>query len=474
MYRTPVSLMLTLTLFVGGLIAAPATAGDVDATIRSILRKPGVNPATSGIVVLDVETGEEVFSHNPTMKLTPASVMKIFTSAAALHYLSPEYRFKTEVHTTGPIDGDGVLKGDLVVKAGGDGSMVPEQLYLLARRISERGLRTMTGRLIVDTSRHETKARPDGWPENQFHRAYSAPQSAASYRYNSVSVIIDGVGAIGSRPRITLDPPVGYFDLRNEAKVSSRKGDRLGLSVLQDGDREIVHLTGTIGRGHQATHLRSVHDPARYFGHALLDLLEKEGVTVNRDIVIGPAPEETTWLTSHASEPLSKIVRILNLYSNNVLAETLLREIGAEVYGTPGTLENGIKAVAKFLEEEGLPVEQITQVDGSGLSHGNDVSARVTVGLLQAMHERFDIGPEFMNSLAVSGAEGTLRRRFESQQYRQIRGKTGTVRGAITLAGYLRTESERTLAYAIYLNGVSQTWNAREATDEICIALCAL
>ncbi|NBT58747.1 D-alanyl-D-alanine carboxypeptidase/D-alanyl-D-alanine-endopeptidase, partial [bacterium] len=153
------------------------------------------------------------------------------------------------------------------------------------------------------------------------------------------------------------------------------------------------------------------------------------------------------------SQPLWQIVWGLNKFSNNFVADQLMKKIGAEMWGPPGTLQKGLATVQDVLEDIGISKNAYTIADGSGLTRSTQVTPRQILRVLVSAHRDFGIYPEFLSSLGVSGEDGTLRNRLPtSAGMNVLRGKTGSLDGVASLAGYVPSKDGELLAFAILLN----------------------
>ena len=182
-----------------------------------------------------------------------------------------------------------------------------------------------------------------------------------------------------------------------------------------------------------------------------------------------PTSSEQSWnlLAEHQSPPLIRALEIINKRSQNLHAEMLLRTLGAEFKGA-GTNEAGLQVVKEFLVEAGIDSEKIRLNDGCGLSRENLITPRFQTSLLQFLSKRsyFDL---FLNTLAISGTDGTLRNRLSATEVRgSIHAKTGTLNGVTTLSGYMTTKSGRNLVFSIFANRVNATARVKRTIDEIC------
>ena len=202
-----------------------------------------------------------------------------------------------------------------------------------------------------------------------------------------------------------------------------------------------------------ATVYKPVYDPSRYAGEVLVSLLEMRGVRVKGRVRIGNKPRGVVPVASHYSQPLAAIVSTLNKYSNNFIAEMILKTLGAEIQGEPGTWAKGCDTVGAFLSEIGIPRDGFVMGNGSGLNDINRLTPQQVTLVLQKMYERFELRPEFVASLAVAGVSGTITRRFDDEPAEaRLRAKTGSLRGVSALSGYVITRDNQMLAFSVMMN----------------------
>ena len=181
--------------------------------------------------------------------------------------------------------------------------------------------------------------------------------------------------------------------------------------------------------------------------------MKHEGVELKGRLRKGRVPASAEVLAHHYSEPLGILVRYMNKLSSNFIAEQLLKTLGAEVFGTPGTTEKGLRVLRDYLAREELPWESSLLFNGSGLSDHTRVSAHQLTTLLCHVWHDFRVRADFVASLPIAGVDGTMRRRMRATPAAgSLRAKTGSVKGVFGFSGYLRTEAGETVAFAFLVN----------------------
>jgi D-alanyl-D-alanine carboxypeptidase/D-alanyl-D-alanine-endopeptidase (penicillin-binding protein 4) len=451
-----------------------ASAKELSAALHAIIAASPIDTSRAGIFVADVETGQPVFARDPDALLNPASNVKLVTTAAALARLGPDFRFDTELYVDATAGSESART--LYVKGKGDPSLVTERLWAIAGDLYHLGLRRV-GDVVVDDTYFDGEHQGPGFDQETGDKSYLAPAGAASLNWNTVAVNVGPGDRRGGKARVELEPASDLFDLDVRATTVAPGGRRrLVVSSVAAGSRQRIIVDGRIPQGTRLqTVWRRIDDPSLYLGHTLRRLLELRGVKFAGRVRSGVVPGTARLLHVAQSESLGEIVRRLNKTSNNFVAEQLLKTLGAQVKGVPGTWPKGVEAVDGFLAEVGIPRGSYVMKNGSGLNDTNRFSARQLVTLLRAMWGRFPLHAEYLASLPVAGRDGTIRWRMEGTEAEgRLRAKTGTLENATTLSGYVETAGHRVLAFAILVNDFpGRTSPVTRSIDAIGAALAA-
>ncbi len=437
--------------------------------IEKILASPPLKKSRMGIHIVSVTDGQEVFAHKAELLLIPASNMKILTSAAALAKLGPDYNFRTKVYTDNTIE-KGKLTGNLYIKGFGDPFLVWEETVKIARYIHGLGLRQVTGNLVVDDSFFDNKRYGNGWKKEQTAYWYNAPLGALSVNFNTVEVNIAPGRVKGEPLHVWLNPATDFFNLTNKG-ITSRRTRNPQLSYRRCKGKPTLTIKGHLPAGNPPqTFYRCVDDPLMYAAAVFKDLLELWGVRISGPIQVGKVPFGAKELYLHKSKPLSLIIQGLNKFSNNFTAEQVLKTMGAEIKGEPGTAEKGLAVIGDFLKSLGIENNSIKLIDGSGLSRENRLTAHTLTKILVAVHNNFKWQPEFMASLPSAGIDGTLKKRMKGNgSSRNVRAKTGRLQKVAALSGYLNTKDNETLAFSMIMNDFEVSVEQVQALqDKIC------
>ncbi|HXH28228.1 MAG TPA: D-alanyl-D-alanine carboxypeptidase/D-alanyl-D-alanine-endopeptidase, partial [Candidatus Polarisedimenticolia bacterium] len=361
---------------------AAVPASPLAARLAPLLKSPALNPDETGLVLMTLPAGRTVFARNPDRLLRPASTLKIITSAAALALLKPEYVFETRLLADAPIDPSGAIAGNLYLQGSGDPALVGESFWLMARRLAAMGLRRVEGELVADDSYFDGVRRPPGWRSADVDSWFNAPVSALSCNFNVVTVRVDPSPFLGTRPDVTLEPIASYFQVLNRATTTTGP-TTLSVTRLYQDERNTLVIGGTIRRGGPPIVAnRAVEEPALYALHAFQEIARSEGISILGELVSGTTPDTARELHRHDSKPLSVLVHDMNKNSNNFMAEALVKTLGAQFVGMPGTTANGIEVMRTYLAGIGVNPEEAQLYDGSGLSDQDRVTARLLTQLL--------------------------------------------------------------------------------------------
>lgn len=449
-----------------------APSASLEEVLAPIVSDRTFTRSDAAIQVVNLRTGEEVFARDADRGLIPASTMKVLTAATALRTLGPSYRFKTEIWSDGRIDAAGVLRGNLYIKGGADPTLVVEKLWKLIFDLKAEGLTRIDGDVIYDEDFFGPDHHLVGWdkPEDIARGpSYYPPIGALSLNFNTAALLVGPGAEIGGPARVLLETPAGEVVVVDNQATTSGRGSRarIGIEREVEGGTTTFTVTGSTPSGNGVDRIyRTIDDPAAHFRGAFEEMLAVHGVAVSGSHHMGSTPADgANKLLTLRSPPLAAVLMDMNKLSNNFIAETVLRTVGAETYGSPGTTESGVQAVHDYLVSLGIPEEEFTLVNGSGLSRSTRIAPSHLTAVLVDMAADRRVGAEFQSSLAIAGQDGTLWRRLRDEPGR-LRGKTGTIDGIHCLAGYVEAADGERYAFAFLVNDVSGgIWQVRELHD---------
>jgi D-alanyl-D-alanine carboxypeptidase/D-alanyl-D-alanine-endopeptidase (penicillin-binding protein 4) len=456
----------------------PADAGQrrdwLRARFDELFALPALANAKLSVLVTEPDTGKVVYARAEKTGLNAASNVKIVTSAAALGLLGPEYRWKTAVY--GPakagarwLNPGGELPGDLYLRGSGDPTLSTRDLNELAAELAALGLRKVHGALVVDATFFEGGNIGPAYDQKGESAAFRAPSSAASLNSNAVLITVTPAAAAGGPARIVLDPPSPYFTLAGRV-VTATRGPAVPLVETSDAGngQTRITLSGRIRLGAEPRYfLRRVVHPERFLAATFQQILLKRGIAFGKPLRLEAIPAEG-WraLATHDSPPLAVVIQDLNKRSNNFAAEQVIRTLGAEVVSRPGTWDKGLEAVARYLESVGVPRGGYRMTNGAGLYDSNRFSAEQITAVLRGAMRDFRIAGEFLASLAVAGADGTLGHRMAgTMAERYVRAKTGTLANVSCLSGIAGAPGQKPVVFSMLMNDVANPLEARAIQD---------
>lgn len=449
--------------------------------IETILGASDVTGGKVGIYAVDANSGAVLYQQGIDIVMNPASNTKLVTAAAILDKFGPSHTFRTELWAPEKSANrdrfpDGKLQGPLYLRSDGDPFLLLSDFLELAHQLQSLGVTQVVGDLVVDESRFAGEHLPPAFEQKAEDAAYRAAVGAVSVNFNAISVKVLPGATPGEPPVYLLQPPNDAIEVVNRARTveGARRAIELKSETLPN-QRTRLTLTGTIGVDARAfqTPRKRIDNPPQFAGSAFQEALKSLGIDLTGKVVVGPTPASARALLSHESRPISYSVNGMNKWSNNFIAEMLLRAMsgGADEASTWAASQ---AAVMAFMQQTGIDLKGFVYKNGSGLYDANRMSARQVVELLRYMHTH-RWGPEFKASLAISGVDGTMLRRLDSPATRgKLRAKTGSLNEVTALSGYARTDSGREVIFSIIFNDPpALAWRYRPVQDRLAEAIQA-
>jgi D-alanyl-D-alanine carboxypeptidase/D-alanyl-D-alanine-endopeptidase (penicillin-binding protein 4) len=405
----------------------------VDINVNTMMTDPVLKNATWGFVVYDPKTKKVISSYNENTPLVPASTTKLLTTETALNLLGENYRWMTQLEYSGNIDENGVLNGNLYVVGSGDPSMGTNKAGAWSYKdiisdfiggLSREGIKKVNGDIIIQTAlfKGNIARLPENvvWLENN---NYYLP--------------------VGTTREIN---PANEKLIVKKGNSSSEKK----YFYVSPYMNQMVFAEKYEGNGTLTT---KIPDAPAYLANTFRTTLVKSGIPVTGKVtprMTDAEPENRKLVSAYKSPTLGDIIFYTNQHSDNSLAEALLRTVGFQKLGDQ-TLESGRLVVTGHLKESDFDMNGLNYMDGSGLSRNNNITPISQVKFLTSlMNQKYYNA--YLTSLPVGGQSGTLKRMFIGTGNGQIFAKTGTLNKVKALAGYLKTNSGKTLVFSLMVN----------------------
>lgn len=412
--------------------------------------------ASVGVTVQDAATGDILYDYHGSKHFLPASTTKLFTTAAALKLLGPDYRYETALYYNQAVINNAEYNGDIALKFTGDPSLQAVSLYSLLKKLSDAHIKVIKGNFLVDDSIFSGPLWALGWTLDATPWHHAAPVSAIIIDRNQFGITLFPSAKVGGHVTAKLDQeyPCSRFrhistDIR---AVTFDDSENLCHIVAEVDDRNDLVLGGCWPIGNEPVYLRlAIKNPRLQALQLISQALQRLDIKLTGKFIFAPVPNNLFKLAHHSSEPLAVLIKPILAESNNLYAESVTKTLGARMFGV-GSFKTGAFAVQKVLSDTaGIDFSQARILDGSGESRYNLITPRHLMQLLYVMRNETYLAKHFRNALAISGMNGTLQNRFPNLLPR-AQAKTGTLNGASTLAGYFTTRSNHELIIVIMIN----------------------
>jgi D-alanyl-D-alanine carboxypeptidase/D-alanyl-D-alanine-endopeptidase (penicillin-binding protein 4) len=445
--RAGLALLAALCTIAGGSPAAHA-ASALPPEVRAALQRARVPEGALAVVVQEAGSGQTLLSHQPRLPVNPASLAKLLTTYAALDLLGPAWTWTTSVAWSGPLR-DGVLEGDVFLKGGGDPRLVHERLWQALRRLQQTGVREIRGDIVLDRSAfapaESGPADFDGepWrPHNVQPDALLLNQHAALWTF-----VPDAARGVARVHADTDGPgmPERTVPLAGGACEDWRSGLRLQPAPAAEGGWRFAGAYPA-ACGELVWPLADP-DPVGYGARLVAALWKELGGRLQGRVREGRLPASARPAFEVRSPPLAEVVRDINKFSNNVMAQQLFLTLALQRNpAVPATAEAAREVLRRWVAERiGEPAPGELVIDnGSGLSRQARMTVQWLAHLLQHAWSS-PVMPELLSSLPVTGLDGTLRRARTSPGRAHL--KTGSLRDVAGLAGVVLADDGRRLVF---------------------------
>lgn len=406
-----------------------------------------------GVEVVDLTTGATLFRRNQARTFIPASNMKLFSDAAALMVLGPDYRFRNQLSTNASQLQQGVLKGSLYLHLSGDPSFNHERLAALIAGLKAWRINHIQGNVFIDSSHAVANPYPPGWMVSDLVYSYGAPAAPLMIDTNRLTVTVNPAGKAGESAVVETDDASASVAVTNLVKTKATAA-HCGVDFSMDKENHLT-VRGCVGVGQWAVMQKmAIRNPLAYAQGLIKRQLSEANIVFEGQVLLGKAPSGSLLIATETSKPISQLMADTLKPSDNLYADSLFLHAAEKLNGSPVDWGDAQFIVKKFIQQQtNIELGNAVLTDGSGLSRHDLLTPEQTVGLLRFLHDRFPLAYEYIAALPVSGRDGTLQRRFKKpNQQDMVRAKTGTMTGVVSLSGYLYTANAHTLAFAIFIN----------------------
>ncbi len=453
--------------------AGVAQAAELPPALATAIKDNGFNDQGVGLYIQEVTAAQPLAALHADQFLSPASVAKLLTTAAALDVLGEGFRWSTTVSFDGTLDGD-KLKGNVYFHGNGDPYMTPERFWLLLNRVAIYGIRQIDGDVFFDDSYFQPDKIDYGAFDDQPYRSYNVGPNAVLIGFQATEFHFAANGHDNGAPvQITPFPDSPKMQIVNNVRLVDgncgawEKG--VNLDVKTVADRLQVIFSGRFARDcGKRTLYRRVMETSDHFQHFFLPLWGQLGGTVSGRVRNGTVPARSTVVVDEPSITLGEAIRLINKYSNNVMTQQVLLTLGAVDGGPPGTTAKGLAAVKAWLASRHLDDPGLKLDNGAGLSRDTRVSAALLGRLLLYVFNQPYMA-EFVASLPVTGNDGSMARRFAGEPL-AAHGhiKTGLLDFVQSMAGYVDAASgKRYVVVLLHNDPLAHTRASEKMQDAV-------
>jgi D-alanyl-D-alanine carboxypeptidase/D-alanyl-D-alanine-endopeptidase (penicillin-binding protein 4) len=471
------------------------TLAELQTRLFEYVSQPKFDAGLFGVKIVSLDSGKTIFEHNANKLFSPASNCKLYTVALALDQLGGDYRIKTSLYSAARPDRFGKLKGDFIVYGRGDPTInerlhsndVFQALEPLVAVLTNAGVKRISGDLIGDESFFRGPPYGSGWDCEDLQFYYGAEVSALTVNDNILKLSVKSGAQVGAPCKLSLLPATSYLILSNRTHTVPA-GEKREVPFYRPLGENVVYVSGQLPLDDKGyTNEVTLHNPAGLFISYFKQALAKQGIKVDGklrtmnwlDRQVSPLDlRKMVELGSVSSLPMRDLAREIHKPSQNLYTDLLLAHLGALAQATNGLTgktseESGIGQLNAFLLRAGIKGGDVHFEEGSGLSRNNLATPNASVALLRFMSRHAEAAA-YRDSLPIAGVDGSLRNRMKNTVAAgNVHAKTGTLRWANSLSGYVTTAAGEHLAFSIMLNRFVPEANvaARDEVDAIAVML---
>ncbi len=442
----------------------------INEAIKAMKNDPVLAQAGLGVCVLDVATGKKIAEHRSDFSLTPASSMKVITTAAALSVLGSDYHFKTNLEYDGTINAEGTLAGNLYIKGFGDPTLASTEfeaaddlvsvMQQFQKAIEKAGIRRIEGKIIGDASWLGTQGGGRTWAYEDLGNYYGAGAMGLNFHENLYYLTFQQNPKLGGQPKVKkVEPHIPNLMLINEL-TSDVKGSGDNAYIFGSPYTYTCFVRGSIPLGSKEFTIKgAIPDPTFSAAHTLMQWLEKNGIPTSKHAstqleleLEGLSSTKRTIIYTHQSPDLKTIVQRTNMKSVNLYCEAMLRVMGKEKKGE-GTAEAGLTVLREFWKNKGLNMDGLFLEDGSGLSPYNAMSVYHLAEVIRLIKKDANLYDDFYESLPLAGKSGALKNRLKGTDADgKLRAKSGGLNRVRSYTGLVKNKKGQWISFSIIAN----------------------
>lgn len=441
-----------LYLFLSLISLTSFTQQEVSLPFDAFLADEDLKNASVSLSIMDTQSGDRVFDHNADQTLTPASTLKLTTAITALELFGSEHQFETSLYYTGDIE-EGILKGDLLIVAGGDPCLGANDFLLhygefiaqWASKVHSLGIKQIRGDIKLDLSYFEGESLAGSTSIEDSGNYYAAGAHSLSVFDNQCEITLRSSNVAGGPVEVVrVIPPNPDMKIVCELTASNIDEDRAYIYGIPGSNERVIK--GTIPKGKKNYKIKGdIPNPAELLKRQLIEAIRgkrinfvqmknrgEDGQTMEYDSF------KRTKVTSVSSPPLHEIVSKCLYKSVNTYADCLLKHLGKK-HKNEGSYQAGIETLQSHWKSKGLTIDGWFQEDGSGLSRANGISSQ-----------------HIAKILSLTSMKDEVTRGFKQLgDNENIKVKSGYIERVRSYAGYIQGKGERTYSFCIIVNNYS-------------------
>lgn len=437
--------------------------------IKKVLSDEILRNATVGFIVERMD-GDVIFQYNANVPLIPASNMKIITGLAGLLYLGPDFTFQTRILLEKTQNGS----FNIYIVGSGDPTLVDEETLTLWRSLSmnygsEITINSSIFRdikevhdIIVNDELFDDERYNKEWDPNDAPQPYASQISPLTINRNTILLKIE---SDDKEVKVQEVPKVNYVHIINEIKIAEKEEIKIERQVESNN----IQLKGTIPPYTSKYFSVTINDPALYAGYVFRNILQKTGIIMHGKIRKDAIPSQVFSVKVIKSKRLSVILRDMMKHSINLYAENIAKLVSTK-FSNKGSWREWSYAANYMLNELNIKNDNVTIIDGSGLSHKNRLTPLVIAEIFRKVYNELpnSIKNAFIDSLPISGIDGTLKKRMIGTVAEgRVKAKTGTLHDVSALSGYIETLNGETLVFSFIANNIATPDKVKLLEDRI-------